>query len=305
MNTRSRSFVFTINNFTQEEEELIMNLENDPAVVDIVAEEEHLEEGTPHIQGFIKFANARYRNSICRFLGGRAFVEIARGSLEANINYCSKEDHLIVKKITSSMNKNYDKERSADKKAKQIITGVKELSENDFASTFPNFYLYHRNIYDRFRMEEQLKKLKTWNGELRTKNLWIYGPAGVGKSTLARKGLEAFEIYSKAFNKWWNGFEPSCHQRVVLDDYPSSPQGDTLVQHMKIWGDRYVFIGEEKGGHLTIEPNFQFVVTSNFSIDECFNKEQDREAIRRRFREVYLDSRKENLDEWLASVLLE
>lgn len=48
-------FVFTINDFTYEEEQAVMNLSNYPGIVYAIAEEEHLEEGTPHIQGYIHF----------------------------------------------------------------------------------------------------------------------------------------------------------------------------------------------------------------------------------------------------------
>ena len=74
---------------------------------------------------------------------------------------------------------------------------------------------------------------------------------------------------------------------MIIEDYPCAPQGNALVQHMKIWGDRYPFEGECKGSHMLIEPRrFFLIVTSNYPIDLCFQTEDDKEAIRRRFHEV-------------------
>ena len=56
---------------------------------------------------------------------------------------------------------------------------------------------------------------------------------------------------------------------------------------MKIWGDRYPFVGECKGSHQMIEPGrFFLIITSNYAIDDCFQTEEDKEAIHRRFREL-------------------
>ena len=69
-----------------------------------------------------------------------------------------------------------------------------------------------------------------------------------------------------------------------------------LIQHLKIWADRYPFIGEIKNSALEISPNdYCLVVTSNYSIDQAFMDEPkadhqiDREAIHRRFTEVNCD----------------
>ena len=47
-NPRARRWVFTINNFTYEEQCLVENLETDTRTKYIIAEMEHLDTGTPH-----------------------------------------------------------------------------------------------------------------------------------------------------------------------------------------------------------------------------------------------------------------
>ena len=69
-----------------------------------------------------------------------------------------------------------------------------------------------------------------------------------------------------------------------MEDFPSD--GMKFAQLMKIWSDRYSFIGEIKGGQILINPGkFFFLVTSNYPIETVFPGE-DGEAIRRRFKEI-------------------
>ena len=96
---RARRWVFTINNFTYEEEEAVRNLEINEDVEAVIAEEEHLEEGTPHIQGYLRTIRQIDRSVVLRWLGRRAHIEVAMGSEVDNIKYCTKEDQVIVEKL--------------------------------------------------------------------------------------------------------------------------------------------------------------------------------------------------------------
>ena len=92
---------------------------------------------------------------------------------------------------------------------------------------------------------------------------------------------------AKAYNKWWDGYDASICKVVNIEDYPKD--GKALIQLMKLWGDRYPFLGEIKGGTIVINPgSFFFIITSNHSIEEAFegSREEDINAIKRRFHEV-------------------
>lgn len=292
-------FVFTINNFTQEEEELVMNLPNITGIKYCIAEEEHLEEGTPHIQGYIHFERKRDRKSVERLLGGRAFVEIARGSEKENIDYCSKENQVIVQVGEPVASAKLAILKEKDEEAIELIKDMRELKEEDFEAKHPYYYKNHVQQVREFRHEYLVRTLTTYDGNLKGKNLWIWGAPGVGKSRIARSGKELWRIYNKPWNKWWNGFNQDITERVVIDDWPCAPMGDALVQLLKIWGDRYPFTAEIKGAHICISPTFQIIVTSNYAIDDCFSKSEDRDAIKRRFTE-WLMLGGETLDEMLT-----
>ncbi len=99
------------------------------------------------------------------------------------------------------------------------------------------------------------------------RGIWIWGPPGTGKTTTARN-LHPESVYIKAQNKWWDGY--LGQDLVIMDDLDL----DVFGHHLKIWGDKWGATGEIKGG--TVGLNYQyFVVTSNYSIEELFEKKGD------------------------------
>lgn len=291
--TRTRRWCFTINNPT---EDCINDYRNRTTGFRyLVAELEHLEEGTPHIQGYVEFDKQKRLQEAKKWVGYNAHLEQAMGTKMDNIKYCTKEarenpEQLLAGSLEDCKEPEKSSGRKArmDEEAKNILTDIGELTEIEMMEQHPHFYLYHADTFRKHRHQFLARHTKTVDGELQNKNLWIYGPAGTGKSRLARSGeMDVCEMYDKPVNKWWDGFDPDIHRRVIIDDYPSiSGGGNCLVQHMKRWADRYSFTGEIKGASRFIIPSFQLVVTSNFKIEECFQNEEDVKAIKRRFQEI-------------------
>ena len=123
------------------------------------------------------------------------------------------------------------------------------------------------------------------------KNIWIWGPPGTGKSTWARKQMEADKTMFKLQNKWWDGYNDTQTKLVIIEDFPIDNK-EWLINILKIWSDRYQFNGEVKGGTIQVTPGkWILIVTSNHSIEEVFEKcqELDIEAIKRRFHEFKME----------------
>ena len=79
------------------------------------------------------------------------------------------------------------------------------------------------------------------------------------------------ELYLKGKNKWWDGY--SGQAVAVLDDlHPEHAQ--YLTTHIKDWTDRFAFKAERKNGSLypTVK---QFIITSQFTIEQLFEKPED------------------------------
>lgn len=282
---RSRGWVFTINNFTKEEKQHVMDIINDPRVSLGIAEIEHEGEGegTPHIQGYIYFENARYFNAAKNLIGERAHIDVAKGNPEQNYDYCSKEDKVFaMRPLTKRMKKQGG--------FLEMYEDMKIMKPEEFELKYPKFMVMHREKVMQVMIANAMTRVKEYDGKLPDKNWWIWGEPGVGKSRWAAMNGEYSEIFKKNFNKWWDGYNLLSTKIVIIEDYPCAPQGNALVQHMKIWGDRYPFEGECKGSHMMIEPRrFFLIVTSNYPIDLCFENEEDKKAIKRRFNECHME----------------
>jgi len=89
-NTRSRAWCFTLNNYsTQEFEDLKKSLPID-TMTQVVLGEEIGESGNPHIQGCVRFKNARSFSSLKKLIP-RAHIEICQ-NWDASVNYCKKDN---------------------------------------------------------------------------------------------------------------------------------------------------------------------------------------------------------------------
>lgn len=284
MRARNRNWCFTINNFDETEEGLVIDLGDDqlnPEINRVIAEHEHLEEGTPHIQGYVSFYFPKLGEYVKNLLGGRAHVEPARGGWKQNVEYCTKENLIIVSKNCEI---NEINPLNTTKVSPLILENAKSMDPWTFEDTYPMIWFYHRTRILNLMMDYALRNVNTWNGDLKAKNYWIWGRPGIGKSKWASNLMSIKFQYKKAVNKWWDGFNLIIHKCVVLEDFPSN--GQMFAQHLKIWGDRYSFMAECKGASMVIEPGrFFLIITSNYSIDNCFENPEDIDAIKRRFSE--------------------
>lgn len=277
---QGKNWIFTINNFNEADEDYVIGLADDDDVHRIIAEHEHLENGTPHIQGYISFTRRVYRNEVERRLGGRAWVQIAVGSLKQNVDYCSKEGLVIVSKNCTD---EHDEVQNG-KLTLQVVEAARQMDPWTFEDTFPMVWVKHRNQILNVMMDNALRNVENWDGNLKAKNYWIWGPPGIGKSKWAANLMPVQHQYKKAVNKWWDGYNLCVHKIVMLEDFPMN--GQIFAQHLKIWSDRYFFMAECKGSSMVVEPGrFFLIITSNFPIEACFENPEDVRAIQRRFTE--------------------
>jgi hypothetical protein len=100
---RSKYWCFTINNYSQAEEDEIKNLNNLEEVLYIVVGKEIGESGTRHLQGYLELSK-RLRLTNVKHLGGmqRAHLELRRGSAQQASDYCVKDGDILVQAGTIS-----------------------------------------------------------------------------------------------------------------------------------------------------------------------------------------------------------
>lgn len=92
MSERVRAWCFTINNYTDVDEQRLSHLAEDGGCTYLVfGRERGGVTGTPHLQGFIYLLHAKTRAAVKRLVGERSHLERARGTPAQAAAYCKKE----------------------------------------------------------------------------------------------------------------------------------------------------------------------------------------------------------------------
>lgn len=269
MGSRSRAWCFTLNNYTAGDEAVCAVV----GCVYLIYGREVGANGTPHLQGYVYFANAKTFNAVKNLLPAGCHLEVSKGSSLQNKEYCSKDGDFVEfgeRPLSPAEKGASEKERWSQARAAATSGDIEAVPDDIYIR-------YYRT------MKEIAKDHMACPDELDgVCGLWLYGEAGTGKSRYAAEHFP--QHYMKMTNKWWDGYQKQ--DIVVMDDM--DPDHSCLRHHIKRWADRYPFIGETKGGAISIRPK-KFVITSQYSIEQMFkNKDGTPDvetiaAIRRRF----------------------
>lgn len=283
---RSTAFIFTINNYTEQEIELVKRISNDIRVKKMIVGMEVGEQKTPHLQGYIQFHKRQYRSNVSKWLNGKAFLQAAKRSPQENYKYCTKQGNILVNKgfeLLEKVNANIQRrQENKDQRALEILQDIYQYNESDFALKHAWFYLYKQKEYRMFKAQFDQSQLPNYEGVLSDKNYWIYGPAGSGKSRLADDWSSPEKIMRKTNNKWFDGYHTNL-EFVIIDDITPNLHPET-ARTIKNLADRYKFIVEIKNGTKVISPNdYCLIITSNYTIEQVFPNVEDHKPIKRRF----------------------
>ena len=257
---RSRAWLFTLNNYTELQRQCLIAFPF--ATYTIVGEEISPTTNTPHLQGYVylpTMKSIKQMRDVCQ-----CHWTIAKGTPQQNQTYCSKEGRFVeTGKIPASQS---DKGKRGADKIKEMWALAKAGRLEDLppgqVKTWEYIHMrYGAKVSDRPILD----------------NLWICGPTGCGKSRRVRETHSVF--YSKPMSKWWDGY--AGEDVVLLDDF-APEHGKYLGYYLKIWADHYAFNGEVKGGMLRIRPK-QIIITSQYTLAQCFDEPETVSALSRRF----------------------
>lgn len=246
--------------------------------------------GKIHYHSIVQFTNPIRFTTVAE-LDPKAHWDTHQKGLLGIYKYVSKEKHpflqygevpeIIKKYITSQCKKNANPKKSQfDTIVEMIKAGrYEEIKEE-------RVYAQYQRFFD--QLAQKAEPNKRWQGDLQSKNHWVWGPPGSGKSSAIWDAAERenLTIYQKLQNKWWDGYKG---EDIVLIEDADPEIMKKLAAFMKVWSDRYPFTYEVKGSSKTMKsPSYHFVVTSNYPMKECFNS-TDYVAIQRRFEEHFMD----------------
>lgn len=269
----NRAWVFTCNNYSNEDIEKIRNL----GAQYYVFGKEVGDSGTPHLQGYVYFKSARRFTAMKKKLPNFHLEPRYGTHLEAR-KYCIKDGDFEEA--------GEEPEKNGGDKIQERIAKNKRLREQPIEELLDDGTIGMLQV-------PQLKKAKDIVAARRkpyqhtdVRGVWIWGPPGVGKTHYARTKF-GDDIYIKAQNKWFDGYEDQ--KNIVLDDFDL--KGECLSHLLKIWADKWPATGEVKGGHVNLQHE-KFIITSNYRPSDIWPLDyQLLEAINRRFEIIHKQTR--------------
>jgi hypothetical protein len=244
---RSNAHVFTINNYSQDDVERLRSLGQSGEIRYLVFGREKGAQGTPHIQGYVRWRKQIAFSLAKTQIAPRAYVDKANGSPESNKNYCSKEGDFEEFGIIPTGTK-----RKSD--LEQFVDRAKNgESIPQLAESMPSTYIRNYRGILHWADTTNLTPSRNWKTEVRV----FTGNPGVGKSLRAfTEGTQIGECYYKPNGEWFDGYRGQ--PVIILDDfYGSMPAHDFLCLT-----DRYPMRLKIKGGFVNMQARV-IIITSN------------------------------------------
>lgn len=257
---KNRDYVFTLNRWTEAEREAICQMGTGIHTRYLVFGEEVGENGTPHLQGFIQFKNARSFAAVKKDFG-RSHIESRRGTPQEAADYCKKDATNVREfgEIRAAVGQGTRTDIDSFCASLKRGSSMADASADQPAV----FVKYHRG-------------LKEWAGHNRcyTPRTWksivivLVGDAGVGKTRWAhafarRLGLPVY-IKAPGSAGWWDRYlqEPV----VVLDDF----HGGIPFGELKVLLDRFPHQVPIKGAFVEFNPRY-IIITSNKNVCDWYS----------------------------------
>jgi len=273
MSKGSRSWCFTINNYTEDERDALRN----GKYAYMVFGYERGVEGTPHLQGYVHLLQAKTLSAMKKIMP-RAHLEIRMGTVDQAVEYCKKEgdfEEFGVKPLSQK-----EKGETEKKRWKRVL----DLSESGDFDTLkeeePRLWVLHE---EKLRKKSKIMPDALPIGPGEKVHEWYYGVPGSGKSHKAR--VENPGAYLKRKNKWWDGYEGQ--EVVIIEEW--SPDDKLSLQNLKEWADKWPFAAERKGGYMNIRPK-KIIVCSNYHPNDCCERSEDSMALARRFKVTHFNT---------------
>lgn len=235
------------------------------------------ESGTPHWQGYCVFATVK-RLSAMKKINNTIHWEIARGTTDDSINYCSKDGILIEVGERPKSRKEVGEDNHA-----RWLDVIRSARQGTCDEEYPKEFVTYNSAISRMN-EIKPPNLSDVCG------IWIYGPTGTGKSYAVEQAYP--DAFIKDCDKWWPNY---AQEEVVVMEEAAPEHVKELGYRLKHWAGNKRFYAEWKGGGVYARPN-KFIVTSNYSILEMGFRQNDFPAICRRFVEIYKDKKEQVID---------
>lgn len=285
--TRVTRFVFTLNNWTQQEYQYLTE-EFAPTVKWMIIGKETGENGTSHLQGAC-ILGTRMAFSKLKMLTGfkRSHIETMRGKPEDSRIYCSKQD---LQPFVLGTLPTPGKRNDLHDVVERIRGGenLKSLAGDDEGGLA--IVKFHKGL-------TVLRSLTRAVRDEKPSVFWLWGATGVGKTRMAFKAGRALSRFSlrscddiwisSGGLRWFDGYDGQTV--AILDDFRNK-HVTSFAFFLRLL-DRFPVLVEFKGGSVQWTPQYIFV-TCPYSPERCFSKRgehvpEDIEQLHRRLSAVF------------------
>lgn len=139
------------------------------------------------------------------------------------------------------------------------------------------FVRYSRGLRDLSNTVVGASRPNTWSTPGRY--LWLWGPTGSGKTSSVFSKYPDGSVFVKSGGKWFDGFDPTQHRAILIDDYRLTRDSLQLDDLLRI-AQPFSCQVEIKGGYVKIGDQ-DIIVTSNLPPESIFKPDECPPLLRR------------------------
>lgn len=273
-NARSRRFVFTFNNPTDESRVAVEDWLKENTSFAVFGAETG-ESGTPHLQGYFECKRRRLSSVRRHRFGGQGWhVDVAKGDAQQNIDYCTKGEQSHAEweldgaaGARHGLNADVFRHGEAPLPTQGSRTDLELIRSKVLDGSLSNI----RDLaflpgvsYQGFKMGEIMLRLRTHAPSRPAPTIyWLFGASGTGKSRAVAEFIE--QLQERRTWDFWkcdlglDWFDGYCGQEIAwFDDFRFSGGKKQFAFLLQLF-DRYHMRVPVKGSSVVWEPKFIFV----------------------------------------------
>lgn len=265
-----KSWVFTINNYTDDEIKYVQLLSRVHPVTRMVVGKELGEGGTPHLQGAVTLKSSIRMSALKEDLGGRAHLEPMRAlGGDKAFDYCRKEGNVIV----DIDNRVQGKRTDIDAACKALLEGGMTKLIEEHAGAFVKYATGFEKLNFRLSRPRQ-EPPRVW---------WLHGPTGSGKTRLVHTLEQPENLWVSGDDlRWFDGY--NGHEAACFDDF----RGDMCrLRWLLRLLDRYPCRVQIKGGHAEWIPRRIYITSAKSPTDAYACEDEKLDQLTRRITRVF------------------